>query len=330
MKIFEKIKFFFRENEHFSLIYEKLKWKKFESKSNLSDTDFAIWFYKKIIGKDLNLVTPETFDEKLWYLKIYNKDPLLTKCTDKFLVREYVKECGLENILNELYGVYDNANEIDFNNIPADRVFFKCNHTSGYNVIYDKNVFFDKKKFVKKFNFILKKNHYLLSREWNYKNIHPKILCEKMLPVSVEDNISRNTGLVDYRFLCFDGVVKCVFADINTCAENGSHRLDALRNVYDENFNFIDVKVSRGQFDPTLLKRPKNYDVMKKYAEILSAPFPFARVDLYNIDGNIFFGEITFYHAAACNRISPIQWDYTLGSWININNPKIKFSDEQI
>ncbi|MBP7022423.1 MAG: T9SS type A sorting domain-containing protein [Planctomycetes bacterium] len=99
MKIFEKIKFFFRENEHFSLIYEKLKWKKFESKSNLSDTDFAIWFYKKITGKDLNLVTPETFDEKLWYLKIYNKDPLLTKCTDKFLVREYVKECGLENIL---------------------------------------------------------------------------------------------------------------------------------------------------------------------------------------------------------------------------------------
>lgn len=325
MKIYREIKNYLRKSPLFSFFFQKLKWIKYENDKRLKDEEFATRFYKKVTGKILNIDEPKTFDDKLWYLKLNNRNPLLTKCTDKYLVREYVEECGLGHILNDLYGVYDDARDIDFDNLPDDKVFLKCNHTSGYNAIYDKNNPFDRDKFIKKFNFILGKNHYWLSREWNYKDIKPKIICERMLPQTIKRNENDFEGLIDYRFLCSEGKAEYIFVDIDTCDVDGSHNIDALRNVYDKNFNYIDVKVSRNQFDPKKVKKPDNFDEMKNYAEILSSPFPFCRVDLYNINGKIFFGEITFYHAAGCNIIEPMEWDLKLGDLINIESSKIVY-----
>ena len=285
--------------------------------SILSDEKFAKMKYKENTGKTLNLDDPKTFNEKLWWLKLNNRDPLLTKCSDKVKVRDYVKECGLGHILNEVYGVYDNANDIDFDELP-DKAFIKTNHGSGTNIIWDRNKPFDKAKFRKKFNRALKENYYWQSREWNYKNIEPKIIVEKIL----EDK--ENKSLIDYRFLCFDGVVKMIFVDIETAAEDGSHSPYAKRNVYDRDFNYLDIKVKRERYDKSLISKPKNFEKMIEYAEILSEPFPFCRVDLYNINGDVYFGEITFYPGGAMQIVEPEEWEQRMGDWIDLNSNKIK------
>ncbi len=285
--------------------------------SGLSDEKFAKLKYKENTGKTLNLENPVTFNEKLWWLKLNNRDPLMTICSDKYKVRDYVRQCGLEHILTKLYGVYDNANDINFDKLP-DKAFIKTNHGSGTNIIWDRNKPFDKKKFIREFNYSLKQNYYLQSREWNYKNIEPKIIVEEVL----EDE---NLSLVDYRFLCFDGTVKMIFVDIETAPEDGSHNPHAKRNVYDKDFNYLDVKVKREKFDSSLIKKPVNFEKMIEYAQKLSQPFPFCRVDLYNINGKIYFGEITFYPGGATQIVEPEEWEKRLGDWIDLNSDKIVF-----
>ena len=290
---------------------------KVTSLSKMSDAKFAKLKYKENTGKSLRLENPTTFNEKLWWLKLNNRDPLLTVCSDKVKVREYVKECGLEHILINNYGIYNKAEDINFSTLP-DRFYLKCNHGSGTNMIYDKNKVFNLEYFREKFNNALKKNYYLQSREWNYKNIVPKIIAEEII------SNEKNKLLIDYRFLCFDGTVKMIFLDIETAATDGSHNPYARRNVYDKDFNILNIKVSREQFNDVQIKKPENFAKMVEYAEILSKPFPFCRVDLYNIDGRIYFGEITFYPGGATQMIEPSEWEVKMGSWIDLNSKKIK------
>lgn len=284
--------------------------------SKMSDKNFAKIKYRENTGESLNLDDPITFNEKLWWLKLNNRNPLLTVCSDKVKVREYVKKCGLEHILIKSYGTFDNAEEIDFNKLP-DRCFLKCNHGSGTNVIYDRNRNFEREKFVTIFNGALKKNYYFQSREWNYKNIEPRIIIEEVL----EDN--KAGGLVDFKFMCFDGKVKLVFAEIGISSDTGGHNPYSKRNVYDVNFDLINMKFGRKTFDYNLVKKPENYNKMLEYAEILAEPFPHCRVDLYNIKGIIYFGEITFYHGGGTQRCKPKEWEYKLGDWIDLNSERI-------
>ncbi len=232
-----------------------------------------------------------------------------------------MRKCGLGHILNEVYGVYDSADDIDFDKLP-DKAFIKTNHGSGINIIWDRNKPFDINKFRKKFNRALKQNYYWQSREWNYKNIEPKIIVEKLL----EDR--ENRSLIDYRFLCFDGVVRMIFVDIETAAEDGSHNPYARRNVYDRNFNYLNIKVKREQFDSSIIKKPRNFDKMIEYAEKLSKPFVFCRVDLYNINGNIYFGEITFYPGGATQIVEPEEWELKMGEWIDLRSEKIRLKND--
>lgn len=284
---------------------------------SISDIEFAKMSYKDKIGGELDLDNPCTFDEKLWYLKLSNRDPLLTKCSDKYLVREYVEECGLGHILNELYGVYDDAKDIDFDRLPPS-CFFKCNHTSGYNIIFDRDKPFDKKDFIRKFNFILHQNYYWVSREWNYKNIKPKIVAEKV----IRDDKGKLP--VDYKFLCFDGIPKLMYLALGTCTESGAHAKvdDRYINTYDMNFSLTEIEegfpIYRGY-----VEKPKTFELMKEYAAILSAPFPHCRVDFYENMGQIIFGEITFYDGGGCNNIQPKEWDIKVGEWINLSGYKI-------
>ena len=166
-------------------------------------------------------------------------------------------------------------------------------------------------------NYALKQNPYWYSREWNYKNIRRRIMVEKIIR-------DKNGKLpIDYKFMCFDGEPKLLFLDIGLIDENNIYNHNYPRNIYDMDFNLMPFKETRDNYLGEVNK-PQNWERMIEVARKLSEPFPFCRVDLYNLDGNIYFGEITFYHGGGCNNIQPEEWDLRLGSWIDINNPKIK------
>ena len=293
-------------------IYEIKKQRKIDKINSMSDEEYAQWKYQLRTGKTLNLENPQTFDERIWYLKINVRDPLNNKCSDKYRVREYVKECGLEFILNELYAAYSSVEEIDFDNLP-ERCFLKCNNGSGANMIYDRNKEFEYERFKIEFKKALKEDYYWAGREWNYRHIKPMILCEKVL----ED---KNGKLpLDYKIMCFAGEPKLLFLDIGVATEQGEHAEEYCRNIYDMEFNLLPVKETRDNYLGPEIVKPLNWDKMVEYARILSKPFRHCRVDLYNLDGKIYFGEITFHHGGGCNDIQPEEWAYKIGQWIPID-----------
>lgn len=281
----------------------------------LSDEKYAQWFYKLYTGKKLNLKEPQYFDEKVWWLKINNRDPLLTVCSDKYAVREYVKSCGFESILIPQIGVYDNAKNIPFDKFKEE-VIIKCTGGSGENFIFSPEANPDRKMIVKRMNYALKQNPYLYSREWNYKHIEQKIIVEKL----VRDKNGRLP--LDYKFMCFAGEPKLLFLDIGLIDDNNIYNHNYPRNIYDMDFNLMPFKETRENYDGEV-EKPENFDKMIEVARKLSQPFPFCRVDLYNVDGEVYFGEITFYHGGGCNDIQPEEWDLKIGSWIDIEHPAI-------
>lgn len=281
--------------------------------NKMSDEEFAKWQYKNHTGKDLNLTEPKTFDEKVWYLKLHERDSLQTRCTDKYEVRSYVKECGLEHILNEVYGLYETFDEIPFETLP-DRFFLKCTHTSGANAIFDRETTFDYRYQKQEFDFWMKRNYFWGSREWNYKDIQPRIICEKIL-TDKEGKLP-----MDYKFMCFHGKVEMLFLNIGLATDTGEHADDAYCNIYDREFNLLPITDERENYLEKPIPKPQNWDEMIKYAEILSKPFRHCRVDFYDVDGKIYFGEITFHHGGGCNGIEPEEWAYKMGQWIDISD----------
>ena len=304
-----------KENYFTKGIYEIIRRSYFSLNSffyNLmSNETFAQKKYMKKIGKKLDLKNPQTFDEKLWWIKFNYHNPLITMCSDKYWAREYVRLCGYEDILIDLYGVYDKFEDIDFDNLP-DTFFIKTNHDSGHNIIYDKSKPFDFKKNKKLFNRALRHNFYYNNREWGYKNVEPKIICEKVL------KDPQNNTLNDFKIFCINGKVKYVTVNLSSSHEDGSHCDTVQKNVYDKKFNYIPVRFSDDNFDPKLVKKPKNLEKMIEIAEKLAAPFPEVRVDLYNVDGKIYFGELTFYHNGSYNDSDPENFLIEMGQEIKI------------
>ncbi len=287
------------------------------SMSILPDRMYAKWFYKTYTHKKLNLDNPRLFNEKLWWLKINNRNPLLTKCSDKHLAREYVAECDYPDILIPQQGVYKKASEIDFAKFKVP-VILKPNNGSGGHVFYDPDnaAAFDEKAARKKLDKGIKSNYYLISREWNYKNIPPLIVAETIIR-DKKGNLPE-----DFRFFCFDGVPKLLMMDFGVYNDKGQHQFKFPRNIYDMDFQLMPIRWGRNNYDGEVQK-PENFEYMKEIAAKLSRPFPMCRVDLYNLDGKVYFGEMTFYHGGCCQAITPEEWDLKIASWIDLNSPKI-------
>ena len=282
----------------------------------LPNETYAKVMYKRTVGKDLDLCNPITFDEKQWWIKFYYHNPLMTKCADKYRVREYIAESGLSAILNEIYmGGLLRAEDIDFEKLP-NKFYIKTNHGCGGNICVDKSKGFDKSSIIKSINRSLKHNYFIQSREWPYKNIEPCIIVEKYLD-------SGSQPLLDYRFFCFSGECKYIFVDYDTSDEKGHHKIGAKRNIYSSDYKLLPYKVSRDGFDPSIAPKPENLKEMIGIAETLSKPFPFVRVDLYNIKGNIIFGEMTFFHAGACSVFEPAEFAVTMGDLITLPEKKL-------
>lgn len=323
MSVLRKLKDFIAEKSDegsgWNFIYYRLKYG-MASVLNViwSQEHYARWFYHLYSGKTLNLEDPQTFNDKGWWLKLYNRDPLMTKCSDKYLARDYVRECGYEDILIPQYEVLKSVKELDFSKYN-EPVIAKCNHNSGGHLFYDPaqpKTEKEMKRAKKNLAFILKQNAYILSREWNYKNIPRRIVVEKV----IKDSKGRLPS--DFRFFCFDGVPKLLMMDIGVIDDQGQHQAFFPRNIYDMDFNLLPIRWGRDNYEGEV-EKPENFERMIEIAAKLSQPFPTCRVDLYNLDGKIYFGELTFYHGGCCQNITPEEWDYKIAEWVDLNSPKI-------
>ena len=262
--------------------------------------------YRANFNRKLNLNNPQTYNEKLQWLKLNDCNPEYSKLVDKYEVREYIKEKLGDEYLIPLLGVWDRFDDIDFDSLPNEFVL-KCNHDSGGLVICTDKTTFDIKEARKKINKSLKTNYFWAGREWPYKKVKPKIIAEKYM---VDES---GYELKDYKFFCFDGEVKALFI----ATDRGSKTEETKFDFYDENFNHLPF--TNGHPNSTKkIQKPQSFEEMKKLAAILSEGFPHIRVDFYDINGKIYFGEMTFFHWSGFVPFVPEEWDYTFGDWINL------------
>lgn len=261
--------------------------------------------YRVIMGKSINFKNIKTFNEKMQWLKLYDRKPFYTTLVDKYQVRKYIEETIGGDYLIPLLGVYNDYEEIDFQALPKEFVL-KPNHTSGDIYICHDNSMIDHDKLKKEIKKWLNRRYYWVHREWPYKNIKPKIICEKYI------TDGEGSDLKDYKFMCFNGKVKCAFV----CSERNSE--DGLKvDFYDMDWNIMPF-TRRYPLSGNLTPKPKNFENMVQLAEKLSAGFTFLRVDFYEVMVQLFFGELTFYPGAGVEEFTPEEYDYVLGSWLDL------------
>lgn len=258
--------------------------------------------YKRINHVSLNLDCPQTFNEKLNWLKLYNQNPLYTKLADKYLAKEYVAGVIGEEYVVRNYGVWKTFDEIDFDSLP-DRFILKATHDSGGVTICRDKSQLDMLALKIKFDRILKTNYFYKLREWVYKNAEPKIIADELL----DDHSGHE--LTDYKFWCFNGEAKIMY--ITNKGEN------IYENFYDMDYTPIDINHGYPRRFPEYTK-PQNFELMKSLAAKLSKDIPFVRVDFFDIDGKVYFGEFTFYDWAGMKSFVSKDWDKLLGDWIKL------------
>ena len=238
------------------------------------------------------------------WLKLNWKDPLATKCADKYLVREIVKEKIGEEYLNDLIGVYDSVDEIDIDKLPSKFVL-KGTHGSGFNIICKDKTKMNWKEEFKKMERWLKRNYYLKKREWVYKDIKPRIICEKYLE-------EKEAGeLKDYKVFCFDGEPKLIQVDFDRFKEH-------KRNLYTLDWEFIDAEIKYHSDKTVIIRKPKILQEMLELSKVLSHGFPHVRVDFYYCENKIIFGELTFFHGSGMELFSPDHFELKLGSFLKL------------
>lgn len=276
----------------------------------MPDKWFVRMHYKKIFGKYPNLDFPETLNEKMQWLKLYERSSLQTICADKYEVRNYIKQkLGEEYLIPLCYHTRD-INEITIEKLPNYPVAIKTNHDSGMvEIIRDKyNCDFGRLK--RKLQKSFKQNYYHISREWQYRDIVPRVIVEKLLVC--EDGKLPN----DYKIHCFNGEPRIVYVSIDREGIN-------KRNIYSADWKPLmftwaqknkDLSNIRGKEIP----KPKNFEKMLDVAKKLSSDFKYVRIDLFNLNGSIKCGEITFYHGGGLFPILPSQWDFKLGNYLKI------------
>ncbi len=314
-KIYEQVSRISRKSLFFKKIIRTISNLQINRENKLSDEAFAQKQYYRFNKEYLNLDNPITFNEKLWWLKYHYRNPLEKICSDKYRVREYIEKCGLKDLLVELKGVYKYPEEVPFDEYKEE-VFIKINVGSGGNILYKPGEKFNKKFFIWDFKSQMKNDCFKYSREWNYKDVEPKIVCEQVLR-DKKGNLPE-----DWKFMCFNGEPKLLFYSIGACDNSGRHSVEGKRftNVYDMDFNYVPIESSYPTNPLLSVEKPENFDKMKEYAKILAKPFPHCRIDFYNIDGKIYFGEITFYHSGGCGNIAPRKWAEKMGSWIDLKS----------
>lgn len=293
----------------------------------MSDEKYLKKKFKLALGYELDLENPKTFNEKLQWLKLHDRRSEYTIMADKYLARGYAVEKlnsrtfvsgGAEGGVNSaeinynehlipILGVWDSPDEIDFDKLP-DKFVLKCNHDSGGLVIVRDKSKMDKRAVKKKLKKALKRNYYWVSREWPYKDIPPKIICEKFMRDKSSDQ-----GLTDYKFYCFNGKPEFLYVSVGLEDHATAQIGFVMPDWTAAPFGRSDYK----KFE-TLPPKPKHFNEMMEFAHRLSSGIPFLRVDLYEIEAKIYFSEFTFTPCGGFMPFEPQKWDKKLGEILNI------------
>ena len=285
------------------IIFSYLRWKT-SFYNHLDDKSYLSKVYLVKFGRNINWNNPMTFNEKLNWLKVYDRTTLYTKLADKYEVKQFVSDViGKEYVVNNLF-VYERPEELDINSLPEKFIIKSTHDSSGAFICRDKKLF-DKKVFLKKYKKM--KNYYYYCREWPYLNIKPRIIVDEYLNDELSGDY--NIPLIDYKFWCFNGIPQYVY-----CTIKG-------RNIY-ENFydmNFYPVNINHGfpRHEPEF-KKPINFEKMIYLAQRLAIASQacFIRVDFFNVKGKIYFGEFTFYDWAGLRPFASYEQDKSLGELI--------------
>ena len=283
----------------FSNIFQKIYFKLFDS--YLSDKAHGKFILNRWL-RSSNIDAPKTFNEKIQWIKLNDRNDLYTKLVDKYSVREYVEGKIGSDYLTKLIGVWDSSDDIDFNKLP-DSFVLKTTQASGTNIIVHDKSRINKSEVRNKLYEWLKINYYKIGREWAYKDVQPKIICEELL----QDE--SNAIPTDFKFFCFNGNPKFVQLDLDRF---GNHE----RVFYDMDWKKQDFTLlyplSYKEID-----KPEKFEIMVRLASILSENIPFCRVDLYTLP-RVVFGEMTFYPGNGTEQFFPERYDLELGNLINL------------
>ncbi len=268
----------------------------------MPDKPYLQIFYYAEFGKFIDFKNPKTFNEKLNWLKLYYRRPDLITLVDKYEVKKYIADKIGEQYVIPTLGVWDKFEDINFNELPNQFVL-KCTHDSGGLVVCKDKSKLNLKEVKAKIEKSLTNNYYLWTREWSYKGVKPRIIAEKYM----ED---QETGeLRDYKFFCFNGEPKLMFV----ASERG------LKNTkfdfYDMQFHHMNI-VQHYPNSEYSIEKPEHFEKMVMLAEKLSAGFPHVRVDFYEANGQVYFGEMTFYHFGAIVPFETEEWDKKIGDWL--------------
>lgn len=274
--------------------------------NKLSDEAYLKKMYYAQTGKILNLDNPTTYNEKIQWLKLNDRNPLYTKLVDKYEVKPIVESIiGTQYIIPTL-GIWNKFEEIDFTSLPEQFVL-KCTHDSGGVCICRNKGEFDIKKAKKIISTSLRNNFYLKGREWPYKNVKPRIIAEQYM----EDDVTQE--LRDYKFFCFSGNPKALFVASDRQTEGEETKFD----FFDMDYNHLPI--TNGHPNAKIMpQKPEKFEEMKMLAKKLSKGYPHVRVDFYEVNGKVYFGELTFFHWSGLMPFEPEKWDYEFGSWLSL------------
>lgn len=276
------------------------------SLAKFTDKEAIINLYSNFAGRKPNICNPTTFSEKLQWLKLNYQNPLQTICADKFLVRDYLKNKGYDSILNKVILVAENIDELNINSLP-EKFVIKATHGSGWNLICT-----DKKKinwfwWKKIMNIWLHNNIYWPGREWPYKNMKPRLIVEEFMT-------DKSGLLMDYKFFCFNGEAK--FIQANKGRDTPNH----AQNFYDLEWKILPFGKDLKPRPDVTIDAPNCIKQMIEIAEDLATEFPFVRVDFYEVNGKVIFGELTFYPKSGLPDFTPPEYDEILGSYFDLPN----------
>ncbi len=270
----------------------------------LPDKAYLHLMYRVKMKKPLNLKTPSTFNEKLQWLKLYDRKPEYSCMVDKYEAKKYIAERIGDQYIIPTLGVWDRFEDIDFSLLP-NRFVLKCTHDSGGLVICKDKAKLDVEAAKKKISKSLKRNYFKHGREWAYKNVRPRIIAEEYM----EDT---ETGeLRDYKFFAFDGTPRALFI----ATERQNTQTDTRFDFFDMDYNHMDIRNGHPNAD-TIPAKPRNFEEMKRLAAVLSKGIPQLRVDFYEVNERVYFGELTFAHWSGMMPFEPEKWDRIFGDWI--------------
>lgn len=273
----------------------------------LPDEMFIRLNYLRRMKQWPDLKHPTTYNEKLQWLKLHDRQPLYTQLVDKYEVRRFVEErIGGEYLVPLAGGPWNSFDEIDFDALP-ERFVLKCTHDSGGLVICRDKRTLDREKARRRISQSLGQNFYYHNREWPYKDVQPRIIAEAYM----ED--ASTSELRDYKFFCFDGEPRMLFvaSDRQTAGE------ETKFDFFDMDYNHLDLR--NGHPNAAVPpEKPAQFGLMRELAQKLSRGIPHVRVDLYEVNGRVYFGEMTFYHWSGMVPFDPPEWDRKLGSWIGL------------